>query len=272
MSDCDDEVYKIDRVSFRYSSCARCECGKVLDGVSLSLRRGWCVAVLGANGCGKSTLLMLMAAHLAPTEGRIYFGGRDIGTIGRAELAGMVSFSAQSYQGAFNFTVEEIIAMGRSPYLNFFGTAGPGVEKETQTDEIIRQAAATLELEGLLERPLGRLSGGERKRTMLACSLAQDAGAMIFDEPDAHLDIRHQHEFLRHVYGLATERGKLCVYSAHNPGLARKFSTHALLMDAAEKTFVFGRTEEVMTRGNLGKIYRMEFSETEINGRRMLAV
>lgn len=258
-------VYEIDNLSFKYSSCRDCECGSVLNDISLAFHPGQSVAVLGANGCGKSTLLLLLAGHLRPSGGSLLFKGRDIAGFSRGELSTAISYAAQSHQASFNFTVFEIISMGRAPHLNYFGAMDPASLGE------VYKAAAALELDELLERPFGRLSGGEKKRTMLACALAQNAGVMIFDEPDAHLDIRHQHHFLNMINGAAAAGNKLCIFSAHNHDLALRYSTHSLLLNKARNSYIFGPTQTVITEENLKHVYSMDFetAQTQTGSRRL---
>ena len=138
----------------------------------------------------------------------------------------------------------------------FFGIAG------ASDHEIVEEVSRKTDLEGLLDNEYTKLSGGERKRVILARAMAQQTPVMLFDEPEAHLDIRHQQLFFKLISGLARGENKLCVYSVHNPSLALKYSTVVMLMDAGGENIIIGPTAEVMTCNNLETAYGIKFAIT----------
>ncbi len=251
----DRPAISFNNISFRYNSCQNCRCSNIINDLSFNLNAGGSVAILGANGAGKSTLLLLMAASLKPSEGKILINGEDILLLSSGKRSSLISYCAQNVEAAFNFSVYEIIALGRAPHLNYFGALNE------QDRVIIEKAAAALELENLLDRPFNFLSGGEKKRVMLARAIAQDAPIAIFDEPEAHLDIGHQMQFFKYINLAASEYNKLCVFSVHNPELAVKYSTEALLFYQTRGEAVFGPTNEIVNESNLKQIYKVDFEK-----------
>ena len=246
-------LINLENLSFQYTTPASRARGYIFKNLSAVFEAGSAVALLGPNGAGKSTLLNLIAGHLTPSEGKVFLNGRDISTIPQDEAARLVSTVPQEHHPAFNFTAREIILMGRAPHNGFFGVA------EENDYKIVETVSKKVELEELLDSDYRRLSGGERKRVILARAMAQQTPVMLFDEPEAHLDIRHQHHFLKLILELARGENKLCIYSVHNPSLALRYSTSVLLMDHDGKNIIFGPTAEVMTCRNLETAYKIPF-------------
>jgi iron complex transport system ATP-binding protein len=159
---------------------------EALRGVSLEVRPGEVVAVLGPNGAGKSTLARALAGLIAPAAGHARLGGDEAHRLPRREAARRVAYLPQETPADLPYTAAEVALMGRAPHLGRFGLDGP------EDRAAAAAALAAVRAEGLADRPLGALSGGERRRVLLARLLAQDAPAWILDEPTAHLDLAHQ--------------------------------------------------------------------------------
>ncbi|HOT74939.1 MAG TPA: ABC transporter ATP-binding protein [Candidatus Wallbacteria bacterium] len=247
---------QIENLSFKYPSRPGRSRSYIFRGLSAAFEAGSSVALLGPNGAGKSTLLNLIAGHLKPAEGRALICGADISETPSDEAAKLISVVPQEHHPAFNFTAREMILMGRSPHNGFFGIANES------DHEIVGEVSRKTDLEGLLDNEYTKLSGGERKRVLLARAMAQRTPVMLFDEPEAHLDIRHQHMFFKSISGLARDEKKLCVYSVHNPSLALRYSTVIVLMDACGENIIIGPTAEVMTCRNLETAYGIRFAMT----------
>ena len=248
---------QIENLSFKYPSRPGRSRSYIFRGLSAAFESGSSVALLGPNGAGKSTLLNLIAGHLKPSEGRALMCGADISKMPADEAAKLVSIVPQEHHPAFNFTARDIILMGRAPHNGFFGIANES------DHEIVGEVSKKTDLEGLLDNEYTKLSGGERKRVILARAMAQQTPVMLFDEPEAHLDIRHQHMFFKLISGLARDENKLCIYSVHNPSLALKYSSVVMLMDAGGENIIIGPTTEVMTCRNLETAYKVKFGMAE---------
>ena len=247
---------QLENLSFKYPSRPGRSRSHIFRGLSAAFEAGSSVALLGPNGAGKSTLINLIAGHLKPSSGRALIGGADISEMPPGEAAKLLSVVPQEHHPAFNFTARELVLMGRAPHNGFFGIAGES------DHEIVEEVSRKTDLEGLLDNEYTKLSGGERKRVILARAMAQQTPVMLFDEPEAHLDIRHQQLFFKLISGLARGENKLCVYSVHNPSLALKYSTVVMLMDAGGENIIIGPTAEVMTCNNLETAYGIKFALT----------
>lgn len=225
----------------------------LLERLDARLEAGSCVALLGPNGSGKSTLLQLIGGLLAPGAGRVLVEGRDLARADRRWTAGRIAFVPQEHHPGFGFTVREMIRMGRAPHAGPFGFARPADEAAVEA------AARRLDLTPLLPRVYTRLSGGERKRVILARALAQETPVLLLDEPDAHLDIRHQHDFLARARDLASAEGKLVVFSVHLPELAARYADRALLLPGRGQAAEQGPAGELLAPERLAAVYGIPF-------------
>jgi iron complex transport system ATP-binding protein len=233
------------RVSFRYGGRV------VLDEVSFSLRAGEVVILLGPNGAGKSTLLRLLSGSLRPASGEVALLGRPPSAYPRREMARALSVVGQDPPVDFPMSVAEYVALGRFPHLGLFGGALPGDREAT---------ARALSDAGLTEhagRPLSALSAGERQRAAVARAVAQDARAMLFDEPTAFLDIRHRVRFHEIVERLASERGVGALVASHDLSLSAEYGDRIVLL-AGGRVLADGPPEIVLTQENVFSAYGVE--------------
>lgn len=220
---------------------------QVLRGVSLAVRPGEAWVVLGANGAGKSTLVRVVMGLLRPAAGRVAVCGAPLAQRPPRELARAVAWVPQVTDEATGFTGLEVALMGRAPHLGPWGL--PGAADEATA----RAALEELGVGHLAERPLGEVSGGERRRAWLARALVQAPKLLVLDEPTAFLDVRHQVETLRAVQRrLATGLGVLAVL--HDVNLAAHVATHALLLKAGA-VLAAGPVAEVLTAERLTALY-----------------
>jgi iron complex transport system ATP-binding protein len=218
----------------------------LVAGVDLSVEPGELVAIVGANGAGKSTLLRLLAGDLRPTEGDVLLNGRPIGSYGAGALARLRSVLPQQSWIQFAFTVRQVVEMGRSPY--HAAKRDPAEEAR-----VVREAMRAADVAALAERAYPGLSGGEQSRACLARVLAQDTPLVLLDEPTAALDIRHQHQVLGVVRGLA-QAGKAVVAVLHDLNLAAAYATRVVAMHRG-MAVADGVPEEVLTASVLSRIY-----------------
>jgi len=162
----------------------------VVTGVNLVAAGGEITGVVGPNGSGKSTLLRTVYRHLRPQAGRVLLDGQDILGLTAVRAARHIAALPQERGGDVEFTVGEVVAMGRIPYKQAFAA-------DDDTDR--RIVAAALDQVGMAEQAGQRfteLSGGERQRVLLARAFAQQPDVLVLDEPTNHLDVRHQVELL----------------------------------------------------------------------------
>jgi iron complex transport system ATP-binding protein len=222
-----------------------------LHGVSIDVPRGGLVGIIGPNGSGKTTLLRLLGGMLAAGSGRITIDGRDLARMPRRDLARLISVVPQETRLSFEYSVLEVVLMGRYPHLGAF-------ELESQDDvAIAREALAatgTLALEGRL---FPTLSGGEKQRVVIASALAQSAGLMLLDEPTAALDPGYQIEIASLLRRLNQERGVTMAVATHDLNLAAGLCRDLVLLRGG-RVIAAGPTDQVLTRDAVRSLYDVE--------------
>jgi len=237
--------YAIDNLRAGYSGAP------ILDGVSMRLGQSEFAGIIGPNGSGKTTLLRSMSRVLAPMRGSITLGGRDIYSIPAREFARRVAVVPQDTLVAFDFSVLEIVLMGRSPRLGRFAVEG------AHDGEI---AMASLERTGtahLADRQINALSGGERQRVLVARALAQEPEVLLLDEPTSHLDISFQFEIMDLVKSLNRERGMTVLAVLHDLNLASQYCDRLILVGQGNVR-ADGSPDDVITADNIRRVYGAE--------------
>ena len=222
-----------------------------MHGVSLAIPDGSLIGIIGPNGSGKTTLLRLLAGLLKPSSGRVLLGGRDLHSFSRRELARRMAVVPQETRLAFDFSVQDIVLMGRFPHLGPF-------EMEGRDDVAIgREALRATGTLDLADRPFATLSGGEKQRVIIAGALAQAASVMLLDEPTAALDPGYQLEIASLLRRLNTERGVTMVVATHDLNLAAALCNQLVLLRAG-RVLAAGATRDVLTRENIRRLYDVE--------------
>ena len=233
-------------ISFEYRRGA-----PVLDGVSLSVARGAIVGLIGPNGSGKTTLLRLMNGTAAPARGSIALDGAPLPTLSRRDLARRIAVVPQETQVTFDFTVLEIVLMGRYAHLGAFALEG------RDDVAIARQALAATGTAALEARQFATLSGGEKQRVVIASALAQSSDVLLLDEPTTALDIGFQHEIASLLLRLNQERGTTMVVSTHDLNLAAVLCSELVLMKAG-RVLAQGPTRDVLTAEHIRVLYGVD--------------
>jgi iron complex transport system ATP-binding protein len=196
----------------------------VLDGVDLVVDDGEMVAVIGPNGSGKTTLLRAVAGTVPVQGGEARVRGEVVAGLGRRQAARLVAMVPQDPVIPRGMTCFDYVLLGRSAYIGYLGT-------ESATDcRRAYEALERLDAAGFADRPIDRLSGGERQRVVLARALAQDAAALLLDEPTTALDIGHQQTVLELVDGLRRDRGIAVLGAFHDLTLAAQYADRMVLL------------------------------------------
>jgi iron complex transport system ATP-binding protein len=215
----------------------------VLDDVSLSVGEGEFVGLVGPNGAGKTTLLQTVNGVLDPDAGTVSVGGTAVHDASAREVGRLVATVPQHASVGFDFAVEDIVAMGRTPYHSRFG-GGDYAEDRRHVERALEKT----ETADFADRSIDAVSGGERQRVLLARALAQDTPVLLLDEPTASLDINHQVETLSLVADLVAE-GKTAVAAIHDLDLAARFCDRLVLV--ADGGVLADGTPEAVLRGDL---------------------
>jgi iron complex transport system ATP-binding protein len=195
----------------------------VLRGVSMGLAAGEVVALLGPNGSGKSTLIKCLLGYLR-AKGIIEWEGKAIGAWGKRELARRGAYLPQSPVWEAEQTVLEVMRLGRSPYWQAFGI------ESARDVRVVKEVSALLGLDELQGRRMDEISGGQRQRVFLGRCLVQEPGAMLLDEPNTFLDLRHQVEMSQLLRRLAKERAIGVLMASHDLNLAAGFADRLVLL------------------------------------------
>lgn len=209
-------LLEVDGVSFSYGSRS------VLDSISFRAEQGEFLALLGINGSGKSTLLDIISGFRIPETGCVTIGGRSQKQWKRREIAQRVSHLPQAIHADLPFSAEQLVGMGRYPHTDRW------FESE-EDHKHIRAAMERTSCWPQRHRSFGSLSGGERQRVLLAACLAQNAGALLLDEPSTFLDIEQQLHCFSVLRDEAQE-GKLCIAATHDLNLALTYCTRLMVL------------------------------------------
>lgn len=225
---------------------------RILKGISLETHTGEFVGIIGPNGSGKSTLLKCIYRVLKPDGGCIWLGDQELHEIKIKNSARKVAVVSQHNYYNFEFSVREVVMMGRAPHKKM-------LEKDGAKDfEIVDQALKTVGMYEFADRNFSTLSGGEQQRVILARALAQQTPCLILDEPTNHLDITHQLQLLRIVRNL-----EVTVISAiHDLNIAAAFCDRLYVMKDGEIAGC-GTPREVLTTDFIREIYQVETEITE---------
>jgi iron complex transport system ATP-binding protein len=223
----------------------------VLDGVSMRVERGTSVALLGPNGAGKTTLLKLLAGMLQPRSGQVTLDGRPVSGLTRREIARRLAVVPQETRTPFDFTVIEMVLMGRYPHLGAFELEG------LRDLAIAREALAATGTAAFEARAFSTLSGGEKQRVVIAGALAQSAEALLLDEPTAALDLKYQFEIVGLLRRLNAERGTTVIVSTHDLNLAAALCDRVVLLRGG-RIMAQGTTADVFTPENIRALYEVD--------------
>ena len=223
----------------------------VVDGLSFDLRAGQWLMLVGPNGAGKSTLIEAIAQGV-PYTGQISLEGRDIRALKGAERARSVGFLAQKNAVSYAYSVEEVVSLGRYAHASGFLSA-----RDDEGEARVERALEWTGLTALRRASVLTLSGGELQRTFLAQVFAQNPKLLILDEPANHLDLIYQKHIFSLIEAWLKQPGRAVISVVHDLSLAKKYGTHAVLMDRG-RCAAQGKIAEVMTRERLEAVYGMD--------------
>jgi iron complex transport system ATP-binding protein len=220
---------------------------RIVTGIGFAVPGGTFAGLLGPNGSGKSTILKTIYRVHRPARGQVLMDGRDLLAMRPREAARRIAVVAQEFTLEFDFTVAELVMIGRTPHKRAFG-------RDDDSDRAIaEQAIERVGCQHLAHRGFSTLSGGEKQRVLIAQALAQGADHLILDEPTSHLDIRYQVEILELVAGL----GVTVLAAIHDISLAALFCDTVHLISGGQ-LITGGPPERVLTAATVRAAYGTE--------------
>ncbi|HEY9061701.1 MAG TPA: ABC transporter ATP-binding protein [Pseudobacteroides sp.] len=221
---------------------------KVLDDISLTIYEGGVYGIIGPNGSGKTTLLKNMARCLMPEKGSIHLNEKDLTQFSNNTLAKEIAYVPQSTDMEFEFSVMDMVLMGRSPYIKRF-------QSESTSDiNIAENAMKVTNTWHLRDKNINMISGGERQRVIIARALAQKTNIMLLDEPVSQLDIHHQIEILDILKRLSMDKKVSVILSLHDLNMAAQFCDKLILMDKG-KIFKEGLPHDIIKEDIVYSVY-----------------
>lgn len=227
----------------------------ILRNVSLQLRAGESVALLGTNGAGKSTLLKLMLGILTPQSGKIELHNKPLNQWRRRDIAKHIAYVPQQHSPHFPYTVEQVIEQGCLPQAGLFRVI------TTEQKQLIEQAMIQMDVMSLRARNYTQLSGGERQRTLLARALVQQTPIILLDEPTNGLDYGSQLRLLMLLKEIA-HSGRTILTITHNPEHALMFSDRVIALHQGE-IIADGRPHQVIDTQLIHQLYGLSVNQLD---------
>jgi iron complex transport system ATP-binding protein len=224
----------------------------ILKGLSIHVKKKEFIGIIGPNGSGKSTFLKCIYRTLQPSAGAIFLDDKNIKDFSMKESAKKMAVVSQHNNYNFDFTVSDMILMGRAPHKKF-------IEKDTAQDyKIMEESLEKVGMTDYSKRSFSSLSGGEKQRIILARALAQKTECLILDEPTNHLDIKYQLQFMDTIKKL-----DVTVMSAiHDLNIAALYCDKIYAMKAG-KIVKFGTPRQVLTKELIKSLYEVDANVIE---------
>jgi iron complex transport system ATP-binding protein len=223
----------------------------LIEKINLSIEKGRILTLIGPNGSGKSTILKTITKHLEKIAGVVTIENDNISKWSNKELAKRLSVMLTERIDPELMTCEQVVAMGRYPYTNHFGSLTPGDR------QVVEESLHMVRAEELAERPFTDISDGQRQRIMLARAICQQPEIIVLDEPTSYLDIRHKIELLDILRKMAREKNVAVVMSLHEIDLAAKISDQIICVKG-DRIRLFGTPEQVFTGERVKELYELE--------------
>lgn len=223
------------------------EKNNILKDINIEVDNKEVVGIIGPNGSGKSTLLKCIYRVLKPNDGAILLDNIDIKDMSVKESSKRLAVLSQHNNYNFDFTVKDIVLMGRSPHKKF-------MERDNKDDyDIANEALKKVDMFEFKDRYFQSLSGGEQQRVILARALAQQPQCLILDEPTNHLDIKYQLQLMRIVKGLGIE----VIAAIHDLNIAAMYCDKIYVLKDGE-VIKYGKPKDILTQELIKYVYEVD--------------
>lgn len=233
---------------------------KVVDDVSVQVKKGTITSFIGPNGAGKSTLIGMVSRLIKKDEGDVFFDGKNINQFKSNELAKKISILKQSNDINIRLTIRELVSFGRFPYSQ---------NRLTKEDWMhVDNAIDYMALRDIQGKFLDQLSGGQRQRAYIAMVLAQNTDYIILDEPLNNLDMKHSVQIMKTLRSLVDDLGKTIMIVVHDINFASCYSDEIVALKDGELVKK-GLCHDIINRDTLREIYDMEIDIEEVNCNRI---
>lgn len=237
-------IFRVEQGCFSYQELV------LLQDINLTVQTGEMLAILGPNGVGKTTLVKCMLGFLSWSKGESLIDGNSIKGYSRNQLSKKIGYVPQIKTLPFSYTVEELVLMGRNPYINFFSQ--PQKEDYCQVEQVLKG----FNLQHLLRREINQLSGGEIQLILIARALVAGPELLVLDEPELNLDLTNQLKIFETLSKLVAEEKIGCVINTHHPINALQYSQKSLLL-RGKNEYLYGETREIVNQENLAQTYQL---------------
>ena len=234
------------------------ESRKVLDGINFSVNKGEILCIFGPNGCGKTTMLDCILGLNKVEKGEILIDGKSMSDLTIEKIAQMVAYVPQKHEHTFGYTVLEMVLMGRTAHTSIFDSPG------NEDMEIAIDCLKRVGMYGFKDRIFNNLSGGEVQLVKLARALAQQTNLIVFDEPTAHLDFRHELNVIKYMSSLIKDSNKQMsmIMATHFPNHAFYLENQGISTSVAMMGdgvfYAKGKAEDVLNEDNMKRIFKIK--------------
>ena len=223
----------------------------VLQNIDFEVKEGESFGIIGPNGSGKSTLIRTMSGLIKPCQGEILFYNKPIGSYRKRELAKLIAVLEQEGIPLLSFTIEEVVAMGRYPWLK------PLTDLSVEDEQIVREVLENLGLWKIRNQAVNTLSGGQRQLVSLARAMVQQPKVLILDEPTTFLDIGHQVLVMEHVRDWQQSQAITVIMVLHDLNLASQYCDRLLLLDQGQVES-YGAIHDVLKPETISTVYKTQ--------------
>ncbi len=243
-------LFDVQNLVFGYTTGSK-DKTNVINNVSVAIHQGSFTGIIGPNGCGKTTLLDLLVKHLKAESGEILYLGENICDYSVKAYSKEIALVSQNFYINFNYTVEEIVMMGRHPYISRFSAP-------SETDyAIVENAMKEADILHYKDSCVTRLSGGERQRVVFARALAQETPVLILDEATSNLDIRHTLSLMNLVSGNVKKMNQTVISVFQDINLASMYCDNLIFLKNGT-VVESGRTDDILNSEMIKTVFNVE--------------